>query len=295
MTQTTLASNTVKLAVADTYIAQLGSAANIKVYTSALATLLATLTLGTVPSAATVTVDVGTDIFTLTAHGFSIGTPLRFTTTTTLPAGLSLNMTYYARDITTNTFKVSATPTGTVIDITSAGTGTHTVQGQAYNVSSTGVITSNNGSTFFTTTGVATGIAATATYTKSDGTVLYTTNVGLQPINFTVDTATDIITAPYHNFVNGDKVKFIGSALPAPLVAGTEYEVGDVTNVGLVNATFKVYIDRAVVNITTAGTAPQTVTTFAGVQINTGTPTIPSLTITSGTLLAVPSVSITPQ
>ncbi len=295
MTQPTFASNTKKLTAADEIIASLGNAANIKVYTTGLATLLATFTLGTAPSPATVTVDVGTDVFTLTAHGFSIGTPLRFTTTGTLPAPLALNTTYYARDINPNTFKVSATPTGTAINISDAGTGTHTVQGQAYNVSSTGVITSNNGSNLFTSVGAATGDAADATYTKADGTVLYTTNVGLQPINFTVDTATDIITAPYHNFVNGNIVKFAGSALPAPLVAGTDYEVGDVTNVGLVNAAFKVYKDRTVVNITTAGTPPQTVTTGAGVQINTGTPTIPSLTITNGTVLAIASISITLQ
>jgi hypothetical protein len=295
MTQTTISSTVKRLAAADEIISSLGSAANIKIYTTSLALLLATFTLGATPIVATVTVDAGTDIFTEVAHGFSIGTPLRFTTSGTLPAGLALLTTYYARDITTDTFKVSATPSGTAIDITTTGTGTHAVQGQAYNVSSTGVITSNNGANPFVSTAVGAGTAAEATYTKADGTVIYTTNVGLQPISFAVDTATEIITAPYHNFANGDKVKFIGAALPSPLVINTEYEVGDVTNVGLVNAAFKVYKDRAVVNITTAGTAPQTVTTFAGVQINTGTSVIPSLVITSGQVLAIASISITPQ
>ena len=295
MTQLTTASTTTKLAVADTYIAQLGSLANIKLYTTGSATLLATFTLGATPTAATFTVDAALDIFTEATHGFSIGTPLRFTTTTTLPSPLATGTTYYARDITTNTFKVSATPTGTAIDITTTGTGTHTVQGQAYNVSATGVITSNNGANLFTAVGSGAGDAVTATYTKADGTVIYTTNVGLQPLSFTVDAATEIITAPYHVFANGDKVKFIGAALAAPLVAGTEYEVGDVTNVGLVNATFKVYLNRAVVNVTTAGTAPQTVTGFEGVQINTGSAAIPSRTIAVDQLLAISSVSITPQ
>lgn len=293
MSQPTISSLTRKLAVADADIATLGSQAKVKIYTASLATLLATFTLGTTPSPLTVTVDAGTDIFTATAHGFGLGNPLRFTTTTTLPAPLALNTTYYARDITANTFKVSLTPTGTAIDITDTGTGTHTVQGQAYNVSSAGVVNTNNGSNLFTTTGVAAGTAASATYTKADDTVIFTTNVGLTPLSFTVDTATDIITAPYHNFVAGDIVKFAGSALPAPLVAGTEYEVGDVTNVGLVNAAFKVYKDRAVVNITTAGTPPQTVSTGAGVQLNTGSSSVPSLDIANGTVLGLSNVSIT--
>ncbi len=293
MSQPTTSSLTRKLAVADADIATLGSLAKIKIFTSGLSTLLATFTLGATPSPLTVTVDATSNIFTATAHGFGVGNPLRFTTTSTLPAPLALNTTYYARDITTDTFRVSATPTGTAIDIANTGTGTHTVQGQAYNVSVDGVVSSNNGSNLFTTTGVAAGTAAAATYTKADDTVIFTTNVGLTPIAFTVDTGTDVITAPYHNFVNGDIVKFAGSALPSPLVAGTEYEVGDVTNVGLVNATFKVYRDRAVVNIPTAGTPPQTVTTGAGVQLNTGSATVPSLVIANGTVLALSSASIT--
>ena len=293
MTQLTTSATIKKLTAVDNIIADLGSLANIKIYTTGLATLLATFTLGATPSPATVTVDATTDIFTKTAHGFGVGTPVRFTTTSILPAPLAINTTYYARDITTDTFRVSLTPTDTAIDITTAGTGTHTIQGQAWTVSSTGVITSNNGSTLFSTAGVAAGDAAAATYTKADGTVLYTTNVGLQAINFTVDTTTEIITAPYHNYQNGEKVKFVGSALPAPLVAGTEYEVGDVTSIGTITAAFRAYKDRAVVNITTAGTTPMNVTSFAGVQLNTGSPTTPSLTIAVGTIAAIASVSIT--
>lgn len=292
MTQTTTSSNIKKITAADDIIFSLGSLANIKIYTTGLAVLLATFTLGATPASATFTVDTTTDILAV-ANAFSIGTPLRVTSTGVLPAPLVPNTTYYARDTTSGGLRVSLTPTGTAIDITNVGTGTHTVQGQAWTVSSTGVITSNNGSNLFTAAGVAAGTAAVATYTKADGTVIYTTNVGLQPINFTVDIATDIITAPYHNFVNGEKVKFVGATLAAPLVAGTEYEVGDVLNVGTATASFKVYLNRAVVNLTTAGTAPQTVTSFAGVQLNTGSPTIPSLEIANGTILAIASVSIT--
>jgi len=67
-----------------------------------------------------------TDIITSAAHGLQNGDLLQFTTTTTLPAGLALATNYYVRDVTTDTFKVSATPGGTAVDITDTGTGTHT-------------------------------------------------------------------------------------------------------------------------------------------------------------------------
>ena len=69
------------------------------------------------------------DLITRTAHGLAIGDRVRFTTTTTLPAGLSLLTDYYviASGLTANDFKVSTTNGGSAVDITDTGTGTHTV------------------------------------------------------------------------------------------------------------------------------------------------------------------------
>ena len=67
-----------------------------------------------------------TDIITSSAHGLVNEDLLQFTTADTLPAGLSLTTDYYVRDVTTNTFKVSATKGGPVVDITDTGTGVHT-------------------------------------------------------------------------------------------------------------------------------------------------------------------------
>lgn len=58
-------------------------------------------------------------------------TTVRFTTTGTLPTGLSPNTTYFVRNLTNiagggTTFNVSATPAGTVINTSSAGSGVHT-------------------------------------------------------------------------------------------------------------------------------------------------------------------------
>jgi hypothetical protein len=58
-----------------------------------------------------------TDIITAAAHGLTSGEPVIFIGLVG-GAGLSAGVTYYARDITTNTFKVSATNGGAAIDFT---------------------------------------------------------------------------------------------------------------------------------------------------------------------------------
>ncbi len=77
-----------------------------------------------------------TDILTKTAHGLYTGAKVQFTTTTTLPAGLSLATDYFVIRLDANTFKVADTLAhaiaGTnIIDITDTGTGTHTVTATA--------------------------------------------------------------------------------------------------------------------------------------------------------------------
>lgn len=77
---------------------------------------------------ATVTADAGTDLITWNAHNLQNWDRVMFTTSGTMPTGLSASTFYYVRDVTTNTFKVAATAGGSVIDLTSAGTGTITCQ-----------------------------------------------------------------------------------------------------------------------------------------------------------------------
>ena len=52
---------------------------------------------------------------------------VRLTTTGTLPAPLATGTTYYVRDKSGNTRKLAATSGGAAIDLTDAGTGTHTI------------------------------------------------------------------------------------------------------------------------------------------------------------------------
>lgn len=84
----------------------------------------------------TFTADASTDIITMTStanipSNILVGTRVRLTTTTTLPAGLALATDYYIIKVTDSTFKLATSYAnaiaGTAINITDAGTGTHTM------------------------------------------------------------------------------------------------------------------------------------------------------------------------
>jgi microcystin-dependent protein len=69
---------------------------------------------------------------TVTGHGLNrTGFPVRFTTTGTLPGGLVAGTTYFAIVVDENSFMVASTYAlalaGTATDLTSQGTGTHTL------------------------------------------------------------------------------------------------------------------------------------------------------------------------
>jgi hypothetical protein len=60
------------------------------------------------------------------AHGMSTGFPLRITTDTTMPSGVTSGQTYYATNVTSNTIQISATPAGAALPI-DQGSGDHTI------------------------------------------------------------------------------------------------------------------------------------------------------------------------
>jgi hypothetical protein len=85
---------------------------------------------------ATFTADDTTDICTYTSttsipSNILTGTRVRLTTTTTLPAGLATATDYYVIKVSDTTFKLATSyanaVAGTAINITSTGTGTHTI------------------------------------------------------------------------------------------------------------------------------------------------------------------------
>ncbi len=76
-------------------------------------------------------VNFGTDLFTSTAHGLVTGDAVMIASDTTLPGGLASDTLYFVIKISANTFKLATTYAnaiaGTVINLTDAGTGTHTI------------------------------------------------------------------------------------------------------------------------------------------------------------------------
>lgn len=80
---------------------------------------------------ATTDVNTGTDQITLTAHGLENYQRVQFTTSGGLPAGISASTTYYIIVVDANTIEVATSfanaLAGTQIDITTVGSGTHTL------------------------------------------------------------------------------------------------------------------------------------------------------------------------
>lgn len=80
---------------------------------------------------ATTDVNTGTDEITITAHGLENFQRVQFTSTGAVPTGLTASTTYYLIVVDANTIQVATTYAnafaGTQIDITSVGSGTHTL------------------------------------------------------------------------------------------------------------------------------------------------------------------------
>ena len=70
-----------------------------------------------------------TNILSCTGHGLAIGDVVYFTTTNTLPTGLTINTAYYviATNYGVNQFSISTAYGGAIASISAAGSGTHTV------------------------------------------------------------------------------------------------------------------------------------------------------------------------
>ena len=95
----------------------------------------------------TVTADAGDDTLSAgTDDDYADGDTVRLSTTTTLPAGLAIETTYYVVSVAAATLKVSATFGGSAINITDTGTGTHTLY-KIVNGSTIGPVTIETGST----------------------------------------------------------------------------------------------------------------------------------------------------
>lgn len=76
-------------------------------------------------------VDTGTEELTITAHGLNTGRRIVFSTSGTMPTGLTAGTTYYAIRVDANTIQVASSYynayIGTAINISAQGAGTHTM------------------------------------------------------------------------------------------------------------------------------------------------------------------------
>jgi len=103
---------------------------------TSVTTTTAQTTTNTLSQSDTFTAVAGTDTCTYTSEvnvpsNILTGTRARLTTTTTLPGGLALATDYYVIKVSNTTFKLATSyvnaVAGAAIDITDAGTGTHTI------------------------------------------------------------------------------------------------------------------------------------------------------------------------
>lgn len=145
----------------------------------------------------TFTVDTATDIITSTSHGLIDGTIVHVASTTTLPTGLSANTVYYVISATSSTFKLSLTSGGGAIDISSTGSGTHSVYNKFQVPDFRSLIPM----------GAGTG-ALTFNFATTD-----------------IDTGTEIITVPFNtSLYTGQPIVYTTSGTVAgDLVASTTY------------------------------------------------------------------------
>lgn len=75
----------------------------------------------------TFTADTSTDLLTCNGHGVQNGDEVIVASSGTLPTGLAAATRYFAVQRTPNKFGLALTPDGALIDITGAGSGTHTL------------------------------------------------------------------------------------------------------------------------------------------------------------------------
>jgi hypothetical protein len=103
---------------------------------TAVTTTTAQATTNTLGQSDTFTADAGTDLCTYTStanipSNILTGTRVRLTTTTTLPGGLATATDYYVIRMSDTTFELASSYAnaiaGTQVNITDAGTGTHTI------------------------------------------------------------------------------------------------------------------------------------------------------------------------
>jgi hypothetical protein len=241
-----------------------------------------------------------TELITAAEHGYAVGTAVKFSTSVTLPSGLTAGTTYYVISIPSPVkVTVATTPSGSAVSISNGGTGQHTISS---NPSFT--FTAADGSDTFTTSNphgfvvdqavkVSTSdtlpgsgllVAGTVYYIQavpssttfklaalrgSSALTMPTPNGGIGThtvipmIGFSVDTSTDTITtAVSHGLLPGDAFRVTKSTN----VGATDFLPGGLAE----GTTYYVYNARSTVSAINLGT--EVITTSAAHNLLVGDP-----------------------
>lgn len=228
----------------------------------------------------TFTVDTSTDIITSASHGLSDGTIVHVASTATLPTGLSANTVYYVISATSSTFKLSLTSGGSAIDISSTGSGTHSVYDEFQVPDFRGLMPMGAGTgslTFnFATTDINTG---TEIITVPSNTTLYTG----QPVIYTTSgtVAGDLVASTTYYAIRLSATTISLADSLALAMAGTAHNLtgtGSGTHTLTVNLTTRSLGQRGgneTISLTTENMPAHTHTVPAATDTAGGGATIP--------------------
>lgn len=145
------------------------------------------------PSSTVTITNASPGVITWAANGLAVDTPVVFSTSGSLPSGLTAGDTYFVRSrLTADTFTVSATKGGRPISTTSAGSGTHTATAKVHRVYEA-LATAGSKSTV-TITIASPGVVTWTSHGLAAGTPIVFTTTGALPTGITAGTTYYIIS-----------------------------------------------------------------------------------------------------
>ena len=157
------------------------------------------------------------------------GTVVTFSTTGTLPTGITAGTQYFVRNINSTTFNISATPAGSLINTSSAGSGTHTATFPGQVPYFTTANASPTISVLFPNHGQSVGSTFSVTVPTTLGGLtlsgLYTVSTVTDANNFTF-TAGTLASSIASSFENSGNVNLVYYYSAPPAYGPTGYSAG---------------------------------------------------------------------
>lgn len=175
-------------------------------------------------------VSVTTDEIALEANPFKDNDTVRFTTTGTLPSPLATGTDYYVISSTDGSLQISASYAGTAVDITTVGSGVHTIVRRDNKVKT-----------------------AQQTAASMNSFLDFSASASIDFIAGNVSTGADTITLTNHGLSNDDRVMFVSSGtLPGGLDSISEYYI-EVIDANTVKISTTAIASPTYVDLTTTG------------------------------------------